>query len=387
MRPFVLKMGGSATACLIAGMLLAPAAPAGPLPKDMRLVYERAGWKTGAEGEGEIQQSVIGLSALYEWSRRVETEVEIDQVRAARSGARLGSFVRGGLLVRVTPLPGWLVQAGIGTPSGGGELSKPLRSLATLLGDPLFSFPVADPVRGWRFHAGALHATALSRSTRVLTGIAGDWNPSFEPGMGGSLDPADRLLASLSLLSGGERMQGEARLTCGLEGSERLEGESLREGGTLLGVAGRIAVRGLGADASASVEGVGCPQVSVLDLDTLGALREAGPGLLARVGFQIDRASAFPLGGSVSARPGIGLVWTRVMPDGLPMGDGWTAQLSPRFELQTEAGDFEVGGAFARGSWRPYDAGAYRPSETLRGWTFRLSWSGARILTANGEGR
>ena len=361
-------------ATALAALATPPAVAGSHWPGETSLIYERAGWDPGSKAGGEIQESVLALRLGHRWGA-LDAQLEIAQTRAARSGTRLGPETGGALLVRYAPSAGWLLQGGVRTPSGTGRLSRSARSLAALLGDPLFALPNPDPVHGWLVHAGAIHGWALSHETHLLFGLGGEWTGAFEPGVEGSLDPADRLLTSFTLQTEFAATRAEARLSAAFESDDEIDGETLQDGRRLLGAALAASRACRGFLAGASVEGVSCGRVSILDPEIHGVRVEAGPGFFARMGLEVGSEGTLALAESMRLRPAIAISWSRLMPEELPTGDGWSARLGPRLELFTAAGEFVLGGAWGRGSWRDWEPGGYRAAADIRGWMFRLEWT------------
>ncbi|MFH1145016.1 MAG: hypothetical protein V1774_10775 [Candidatus Eisenbacteria bacterium] len=367
---------GGILALLLMAAAAAPAVSASALvPVETTFIWERAGWDPGSKAGGEVQESVALLCAGFDLGSRFEGQIEIARTAATRSGTHLEPAERAALLVRYFHGEAWLFQAGAGTPSRRNALERKERLLASALGDPLFGFPDPDAARGWRLHAGAVRGLPLSRATRLLFSLAGEAATAFTPAPEVSVDPADRVLAGVTLQLTGSSITGQARLNAAFEGSDRSNGTILRKGRRLIGLALASHASAGGAILSPALEIQFCERVSLLDPEIYDARIEGGPGSLVRLALDVgaERALDAPL--LPSLRPSLTLAYVRVQPNGLATADGWSARIVPQLAFETPAGEIELSGGWGRGSWSDWETAGHRPSVGVDGWLLRLAWT------------
>ncbi len=357
-------------------LLSAPTAWAGVVATAAGVTSENASWEVGDEA-APAQSAVTAFTEIADGSRW-HGRIEIGRSRARASGIDLEKGAGAAFLVRWHPREAWALQAAVATPCGERRLNAQELDLARMVAEPLLAFPESDPTRGWRFHLGATWGLALSHSSALVFAGGADLAGRFEPIAGVTLDPPDGVSFSAALRAAQGRAEGQLRLATGCDGEERAAGVVVRERRAWAGGELRAGVRLAPVRLEAAAEWVAAGRTRVLHPDVYGAWVPVGVGSCGALRLTCETLRKASLGRGVTLGPSVHASWRRLLPRGLPWGDGWVAEAAAALTAARVPWALSVRIGRRTGSWRAWALDGAGPDQDLRGWMsrFELVWRG-----------
>lgn len=354
--------------------------------------WNGAGRPDARGGDEELSQAVAGLWTEVALGQGFEARAEVSAVRGRglASTFDIEEGISGALLLRYEPRgKSWLVHAGAALPAGPRDLTAGERELIRRFAEPALGFPDPDPVRGWRFHLGAMAGHALSHRLSLYGGAGCELATSYEPAEGVLLDPGNRISGLVGLEGRRDHFCGGVQLAVSFEGQEEAGGRLIRGrrshigfrcsgcgrwGGLNLGLSGRLATSGT---------------VEWPAADSYELLEEDGPGRLGAAALSVAPVEPFGFAGPLRLRPSLVASYRRFLPEGLPYGDGWAAAVTPELRLFGNGPQIALAVGWQWGQWRPWYKGSCRGPSDLSGMrvTVRLLWQpasadGGKIMEA-----
>ena len=349
---------------------------------DARLAFEMARWEIGPE---PFRQSAPSLAGTYVWGPRRDAQLTLRGSRASGDGSRLAPGASATILIRHRPFRDWRFHLGIATPSGLKDCDGASLALARHAAEPLLALPDPDPARGWRMHLSALWGHVPQRGIGLLLGASVDLATAFRATPLIDFDPADAFAAQAAAAWSGTHGHARVRLHAARENAARAEGLVVRGGRTLMGLRleGGLEARALRLGGSLSITRSGICRT--LNPDVYGYWLHPGPGSLGEIAIAVEPRAPLRVGPTLRLRPALELGWRRVLPEGLPLADGWVTTTGARCAIGDGSREIELGWARERGRWRAGDVGPRASAEDLRGWRFDLAlrW---RYATADAAG-
>lgn len=351
---------------------------------DATLTLETARWEIGPE---HVRQFAPSLAGSFVWKPSTDARLALRGSGGSGDGwRRLAPGASAAVLIRHQPWPDWRFHLGVATPSGLEACDPASLALARRAAEPLLALPDSDPVRGWRLHLSTLWGHTPERGMGLLLGAALDVATAFRATPEVRLDPSDAFSAQAALAWSGSRWRARARLHAARESEQRAAGLVVRGGRTLLGLRlegtwEATAVR-LGGGLGFTRSGV-CRS---LNPEVYGYWLHPGPGSLGELGLTAEPRGSIPIRHGIALRPAIEITWRRVIPEGLPLADGWAATTGARCSIGDDRRTVEIKLSRERGRWRAGDPGADPSVEKLRGWRFGLAlhWRPAAPEAAEG---
>jgi len=338
---------------LIAGLGAASAAARISLEEGGAWIGARR-WDLGAKPA----ETIGGLWGDVRLGPRLTSHMEVSSARIASDGVVLGpgEGVTGAALLRYEPdQEGYLLQVGIGLPTGGSGLTAEELSLARLVGEPVLSAADPDRVRGWRLHLGAMGGYPVTRRHSLFGGLGYEAATAFEPAGGTERDPSNRVIGLLGIEDPTPGRSWGADVGIALEGKEKGDGDVIRRARTLVSgrLRGRFDLGGLAVGLSAATR-TGT-EIEWLSAAQVASLESSGPGRQHDLSLSV--AARHP---PRRWQPVLTWAYRRYQPAGLPQGDGWLAEVGPSLTwVRGPRVEMAVTLAWRWGRWRPWVRDGY----------------------------
>jgi len=358
-----LRMGRRALLPVLLGVLF-PSAGAGIEVVGAGGWYESASWDLGLGTvdslgrDGKPTQQSLGAYADLVLGAGLGAHLELAGSATGEGPVSLdlGDHSALGMLLHYQPAgASWRLQAGLRSGTGR-ALKEGGRALAQRLAEPILAAREPELAHGARFHLGVVAGHPAARGWDLLAGAGYEQHAGFEPSSGGTI----RGGSVLSGLVGTTLRKANTELGVHLQiewaGALEFEGVTIRDAHRRSALRGWFAHRleSLRLELTAGRESSGDLQWPAAQ--EYGRTLQAGPGIMMSSGIVLGAYEGWVLGKTWNLIPALAYRHRRLSPDGLPHGEGWSAQMGPRLTLQGPRQRFEIAMAWTNGHWRPYEA-------------------------------